>query len=98
MMLSLLVNIIAFHNLFSSHNCMSLFTVGYTDNTESQVHSGKYHFVPNHSMVHEDGMDNRLTVNSNALLNYDQRYSFTLTPFLSLMFMSAPLLTRHSTV
>ena len=56
-------------------------------------------------MAHEDGMDNRIIRLTSqvlklksALLNYDQRYSFSCTPFVSLIFMSAPFLTRHSTV
>ena len=60
---------------FLGHSSMSLFNVGNTDNTGSWVHCRKYHSVPNHPMVHEDGMDNmnnlfRLTVkysNSNQL-------------------------------
>ena len=85
---------------------MSLYTVEFIDHTGNWVHCGKYHSVPNHTMVHEDAIDNRnvrLTVIQvlklkKALLNYNQRYDFTLTPFLSLMSMSAPFSTRYSTV
>ena len=84
---------------------MSLFPVGHIDNTGSEVQHGMYNSVPNYPMVHEDRMYNRmirLTVLysklRSVLLKYDQKYCFTLAPFLSLMFMSAPFSTRHSTV
>ena len=58
---------------------------------------------PSHGTLGWDGqqdyqVNSQVLTLKSALLNYDQRYSLTFTPFISLMFMSAPFSTRYSTV
>ena len=53
---------------------MSSFTVGHTDNTGSWVYCGQYHSVPNHPVVHEDQMDNRIIKLTVRYSNSNQHY------------------------
>ena len=63
--------IIALQNF---HIKVSLFTVGHIDNIGSQLYFSRYHSIPNHTMAHENGMDNRIITLTFRYSNSNHHY------------------------
>ena len=99
--LSLKSAILIYHQEIALTLALSLMLILAPCLKRSLVHCGMYHALPPHPTVHEDGQQNQYAKS--------QAFSFksavaikqsivSRTPVLSLISVSAPFLTRHSTV